>query len=179
MPQTSISSATAYATPAQLLQYYEIAKVAEWASDNEALTYDQITAPDPNVAQALLTASGIVESYCIRGGRYLPTDLAVLTGASQAFLVKLVCDLAMYELVKRRAPEPEKIVAGYKEAQETLKSLANGDMIFSFQETASAGNMVAFDTKYNSAGCEQRLTDIARPFFGRRANSYYGPRELD
>jgi phage gp36-like protein len=144
------------------------------------LTVDQITDevnPNPTIAQALLTASGQVESWCLRGERYAPTDLAALTGASQAMLIELVADLAFYRLGKRRWKDPVKECPGYKEAMETLKALGEGTAIFSFQESAEAGNMQSFDLKYNSQGQRQRITDKARPFFGRRMNN--GPTFID
>lgn len=123
------------------------------------------------MAAALLRASGEVELSCFRGGRYTPTDLADLTGASEAALKGLVCDLAFYHLANRRIPNASEM-AGYKEAQELLKALRDGEIIFGLQESADAGVMGSVDVSQSASGYLVRPTDIARRRFGQRLDNH-------
>jgi len=164
---TPISSATSYATAADLINFHDVEKIGDLATDNRVrLTPLQILT-DTKVAATLLRASGEVEMSCYRGGRYTPTALAALTGASAAALKGLVCDLAYYHLAKRRVPNPENS-PGYKDAREMLVALTNGDLVFGLQQVADAGVMNMVDTSTNRNGIYNRPTDIARRFFGRR-----------
>jgi phage gp36-like protein len=162
-----LTSATAYATATDLINAHDAGKIGDYAKDGAQLTPNQILT-DTKVAAALLRASGEVEAYCVKGGRYTPTDLAALTGAGQAFLKGLVCDLALYHLAKRRGvPDAAKAVPGYAEAMKMLESLGLGEAIFGFQQVADAGNMDTMDLSQNSAGRLQRITDLAKRRFVR------------
>ena len=168
MAQTSISSATAYATPTDLMNAYSVSKIGAWAAGpgQPALTQFQILT-NPIVASALMRASGRLEAACARGGRYFPADLAALTGVSQAFMVELVSTLAAHILAKRYLPEPDKI-GGYEDAAKILQDLNDGGIIFSFQETVDAGNPANIDLKFDAQGKEQRVTERYRRLFGKR-----------
>lgn len=171
MAKTSISSLTPYATGADLINSYDVRKIAELASDTgKPLTPGDIQniADNPGdnkiIVAALLRGSGDVEAAVLRGGRYSSLDLQALTGASQGTLKGLVCDLAFYHLRKRRYPDAEDFT-GYKEAKEMLESLRDGQEIFSFQETADAGNMSSFSIRVDSHGRPNTLTARANRFF--------------
>ncbi len=165
---TPVSSATSYASPADLLTVYSAAKIGGWAANSGAPAVKAPDIPtDPNVLAALLRASGEVEMACFRGGRYSPTDLATLTGASAAALKGLVCDLAYYHLAGRIIPHPEEQTQ-YKRATELLQALNDGAIIFGLQEAANAGNPVSIDLKYDSRGRERRMTSRFHRLFGSR-----------
>lgn len=174
MAKTSVSSATAYASAADLLNAYGAAGIGDWATDGRArLTPAQILT-DTIVAAALLRASGEVEHACLRGGKYTAADLAALAGASAAALKGLVCDIAAYRIAKRRLPVPNaEEVSSYKEARETLKALNEGAEIFSLQETIDAGTGPSTaDLQYDSANRVNRPTEMARRLFGSRMDQY-------
>lgn len=164
---TPISSSTSYASASDLLNSYDATKIGQYATDTGVTLTPGAILTDTKVAAALLRASGEVEMSCYRGGRYTPTQLAALTGASAAALKGLVCDLAYYRLAKRRIPNAEE-TTGYKEAQEVLKALRDGELVFGLQETAEAGAMDTVDISTNQRGQLNRPTDILRRYFGRR-----------
>jgi phage gp36-like protein len=168
---TPVSTGTAYATATDLIAYHDVRQIGDWCEDGGAILSPANIATDPNVATALLRASGEVEMACFAGGRYAPTDLQALTGASQAALKGLVCDLAFWHLGKRRIPDPSKI-AGYKEAREMLDALREGKLIFGLQEVADAGVMDEIDIKLDSEGRLQRPSDIADRLFGQRMDDF-------
>ena len=170
---TPISSSTSYASATQLANAHDINKIADYMTDSGVRGTPGDVLTDTRVAAALLRASGEVEMSCFRGGRYTPTDLADLTGASEAALVGLVCDLAFYHLAKRRIPKPEN-VPGYKEAMEKLQALSQGELIFGLQEAADAGVMSTIDLSTDSQGRINQPTGIARRFFGKRMADFSG-----
>lgn len=171
MAQTVQTSATSYATATNLINSHNANDIGDWCSKTGIRVTPVDILTDTVVAAALLRASGEVEAYCQKGKRYKPVDLNALTGASQALLVGLVCDLAMYHLGKRFVPDPEKI-AGAKEAKETLKAIGEGELIFGFVETANAGNMSTVDIQYDSSDRIQRPTEMASRLFGRRMDTW-------
>ncbi len=145
MAMTPLTSATSYCTPAELLARKDWRGIADAINDTDG--------PRPGMAQvltsttvaaALLDASGELESACITGDRYLPTDLqAMLTngGAGAGLLISLVASLAWWRLYARRMPvtaNPED-VASARIAMEMLDKLRLGERVFPFQEAAAAG----------------------------------------
>jgi phage gp36-like protein len=168
---TIVSSATSYADSDDLVDAHDVNKICHYASD-AGVTLTPGDLPTNNiVSKALLRASGEVEMACYRGERYTPTDLAALTGASQAALKGLVCDLAFYHLAKRRIPEPEK-VSGYKEAREMLDALNKGELVFGIQEAAEAGQISTVDVSKRSDGISNRPTEVFSRFFGSRSDNW-------
>jgi phage gp36-like protein len=168
---TVVSSSTSYADADDLVLAHDVNKICHYASDAGVSLTPGDLPTNSVVSAALLRASGEVEMACYRGEKYTPTDLESLTGASQAALKGLVCDLAFYHLAKRRIPEPEK-VSGYKEARETLASLIKGDLVFGIQESARAGQMSTIDISARSDGISNRPTEVFSRFFGNRSDNW-------
>lgn len=174
MAKTVLTSATAYASAADLLNAHNADQVGQWCQDGKVTITPGMVLTDTRVAAALLRASGMVEAFSLRGGRYTPTDLAALTGAGAAMLKGLVVDLAFYLLARRRlkAKDAEE-VAGYKVIEDTLKALSTGEEIFGFTEIAAAGVMSAVDISVDSSQRLNRITDgPARRFFGQRHDDF-------
>src|SRR5215475_13456156 len=114
-----LSSQTAYASVEDLLLRYDSRTIGQLVSDmNTPVAADKLKAND-TVLAALMDASGSLESACVAGNRYLPSDLQNLTGASQGFLKMLTCDLAMGRLVLRR-PTKDGIPDFYQQALQWL-----------------------------------------------------------
>ncbi len=180
MALTPNSSATAYAAPSDLFLRYDIRTIADLVSDTGSRLGGS---PNPNAATVaasprlltlLLVNSGRVEASCVKGQRYLPTDLQALTGVSKQYLVQIVCALTMGDLFRAR-PDIGKPDETYQEACESLKALADGEQIFAFVETEAAGVM---ENQVNTPGdVENRfLTTVQmRRLFGRRNNESVGP----
>lgn len=174
MSLTPNSSLTPYATPADMLVYYDIRPIADLCSDNN--TRLGTTPPNPNpdhaivaaspiLAQMLLVASGMVEAALLRADRYGVADLQALDGASQAFLIKLVCDLTMGELYRRR-PDKGMPPPFYTAALEWLEHIASGDRVFAFAETEAAGLPLGV--------VDSQQTLWQRGMMAQRAARYYG-----
>jgi hypothetical protein len=136
---TPISSATAYCTPTQLLEFFDARQIGDLISDKGLRVSDMAIQFDPNVQAALQAASGEVEAACGVAGRYSPTDLAGLTGNSAVLLQEMVAALAYGRLQRRRFPDKE-VPESVKEARAMLGQLREGVMVFGIKENQDAGN---------------------------------------
>jgi hypothetical protein len=167
VPKTVLTSATTYCAADVFIETHDARKVGDLLLDNG--TRDADPESSTIVARALLWASGMVETACLKGARYTPTDLAALTGAGQSVLETLVADLAFWFLCKRRhkVAVKAKEIAGVEEAFEMLQWLAEGERIFSFQETADAG-LPATETETPDQKDDRfGVATIAERYFGR------------
>lgn len=169
---TPVSSSTSYASVTDLVNAHDVHKICDYATDTGVSLAPGALATDAKVAAALLRASGEVEMACFKGGRYTPTDLSSLTGASAAALKGIVVDLAFYHLCKRRIPNPKEASPGYIEAMEMLSALSKGELIFGIQEAADAGVMGTVDTSTDENSIYNRPTEQASRFFGRRGDNF-------
>ncbi len=147
MAQTPLSTATPYCSALKLFTYHDAQQCADMLRDGDGPRPSRLCILDPTsdpgavLLEILLGASGELESACLIGDRYSPTDLGALTGSGLQRLTKLVADLAFWTLAQRRQPssaDPEK-VPGAKQALAELDRLRNGERIFGLQESANAG----------------------------------------
>src|SRR5579859_2315948 len=134
---TVISDTTAYATSADLTARYDVRDVCQWVSDTTAPVSQGSLATNAVVTALLADASGMVEAALLAVDRYSATDLQNLItagGNSANFLKRLVCDLAIGQLIERRPYLDRDIPPAYLRALEWLEDLRNGKRIFAFQE---------------------------------------------
>lgn len=128
----------AYATSADLIKRYDSRDIAMLASDTGSPSAGIAT--DPNVTEALLDASGEIDSALMVSKMYAATDLTSLTGNSAAKLKRLTCDLAMSFLFARRPLFGfEKYEAARKMSDGHLDRLRKGENIFDLQAIKDAG----------------------------------------
>lgn len=171
MPQTPLTGSTPYLTAARIWLYKDQRPVLELLTDDDAIptksdAEDSSTPAGGVLLAALSSASGEVEEYAMVGGRYLPVDLAALTGNGKGRLEGLVADLAFWRLSKRRWPRLKlDEVSGAEEALAALKRLADGEVIFGTVESVDAS---VPDTTTLDPGDDRRTVRAAGRFFGNR-----------
>lgn len=124
---------------------------------------------DPRFQDLLNEGAGYIESYCLRGGRYTPNDLAtVLQGVSARMLIGLNAKVSFWLAKSRRnpdAPLPPSCIL----AMQTLEALGEGKEIFSLQEVVNAGlpkTAVMSGSDYDTLTL---ASDVASRYFGRRS----------
>ena len=85
--------------------------------------------------------AGEIEAACGIAQRYLPADLAALTGVSQVLLQKINAARALWQGYQflRPGSADQKACPGATESEELLKALRDGELIFGFFETQQAG----------------------------------------
>lgn len=171
MPQTPLTGSAPYLTAARVWLYKDQRPVLELLLDDDTIatpndSQDVTTTAGGRLLAALVSASGEVEEYAMVGGRYLPVDLAALTGNAAGRLEGLVADLAYWRLAKRRWPrlKPNE-VSGVEEALLALKRLSDGETIFGTVEAVEAGlpEVTTLDP-----GDDRRTVRAASRFFGDR-----------
>lgn len=169
MPQTPLTSALGYCTIAEFLNFADLRTVGDLVSDTDERE-TSLTNNDVLLA-AIQRASGMVESAAVIGNRYLPSDLAALTGSAQQLLIGLVADLVIGILYKRR-PNKGDPPGSYKEALDMLQQLREGERIFPTQESADAG--LPEHQIETPIDVENRngLSVVAHRYFGRRVRQY-------
>lgn len=101
-----------------------------------------------------------------------PTAGIVFNG--QSLLYQVVSDLAFWYLAQRRPERRVRLPETLEDSQKVLQMLADGEMIFGFNETAQAGllnydEMMASD--FNGKGW---ILNQSRRFFGRRTRDTWG-----
>ncbi len=162
-----------YATPTDMLEYYDIRTIADYLSDTGVRLGG---APNPTTATVLAStrlqkflnnAAGIIESAVMRSAHYSLSDLATtLDGVSKELLVGINCWLAMGALWSRR-PRKDTPPFGYEMAMKYLEDLANGERIFSLAEVEQAS--------IPSAHVETPAEIWARGMVAQQAFRYFGP----
>jgi hypothetical protein len=128
---------------------------------------DLSPATNTNWQAALDAAAGEVESACLMGGRYTPTDLATLTGVSQKLLWRTIARLALGDLLGGRRqplmPTPESV----KESRVLLEQLRKGERIFGLVELQTAAQPSLIDDAASTT--RPSITKIASRYFGFRS----------
>ena len=168
MAKTSISNSTSYTTIATLKNFRDWRQIADWLSTSDARGNESAFNSSTVVQKHLNAASGLLEAACLKGGRYTSADLVALAGVSADLRDQIVSWVAIGSMsrFKTRTAGDDKEIG---RAEALLEALANGDRIFSLQETADAG--LPDTQEFAPAGSEaedRRPSVEAARFFGRR-----------
>lgn len=134
-------------TGSDLAKRFDVRDIQELVvDDNSDASIVDITT-DPIVSEMLDDARGEVVAALRRSGRYNDEDLAELENENAAYLKRIVCEIAMLHLLRRRprfSPGTldayEKIRAGH------LKDLQDGNSILSPSDAAEAAGRVSTDS---------------------------------
>lgn len=167
---TFLSNPTSFCSPQQALQYTDVRRLGDLVQDGGVRVTQSALLTDPNFQAALNAASGLVESACLVGQRYAPSDLAGLTGVSQVYLQQLVAHLAYGLLEERRYPN-QPIPEMCKRAFDVLDALRNGKRIFSIVEAGQAGNLTVLDVDLSQIQFLDLATYQATRLYGHRGNA--------
>lgn len=167
---SNISTSVPYAMPADIREAHDFRQCGDFTNDDgtretTAAAFDA----SAKVNTALMKASGMIESACLKGERYTVADLQGLSGAGRYFLVDVCVELAWWKINERRfagKPLPPETLWAFS----VLEELGSGAKILSVQEAATAGRQ---DSDFMTAADYANLglaSYQARRMFGRRAN---------
>lgn len=110
--------------------------VAELASDTDSPVPDVAIATNTNVLLAIEDAEGEVIANLLAGGRYTVAQLSDLTGSQLSYLQRIICEIAMLHLYRRRPSWNSELLEAYQKLAEMyLKKLSKGDAIFGGDDT--------------------------------------------
>ena len=104
---------------------------------SDGATVDVTT--NTRVTAALDDAEGEVIGALRKGGRYEAAQLAALTGVDLAYLKRIICDIAMVHLLRRRPTFSPEIFKTYDDIRKRhIKDLQDGNSIITADEPAAA-----------------------------------------
>ena len=131
-------------TPADFKLRYDARILGDLVNDTGSQISPTGLDTDTVLQQMLDDAYGEMVASLLVGARYSEADLASLTGASLNYAKRIECDLALYELFKRRvyskaSPATDAII---ERAVNHIKNLSNGAEVFSLPTTAAASKVV-------------------------------------
>jgi hypothetical protein len=184
---TPNSSIVSYCPVTEFLKRVDLRTVGDWASDTGVRVIQPALATDPNVASALMSASGMFEAALLKGQRYQPSDVLLMIGlnpdgssipgftatAGTAFVYTLISRLAEGELWRRR-PDLSPYPPMFDWAMEQLEELEFGGKILAFLETQAAGipgHHVDVTTEVEARGL---VVTQAKRFLGTRGAELNG-----
>lgn len=168
---TYISSLTSYADVDDLLIYRDWTSIADAVAIPNAqgiTTRPTLASLQTNdiILECLAAASGEVEEYALKGKRYTVEDLQGLIGVNSKALKRMVCILAIADILgRKRFKVEDDAFPGLKETRERLVRLGQGDAIFGVEETQDAGVGGLAEGIYDNIS---PLTVTAYRFFGVR-----------
>jgi len=170
------SSATGYATAADVLKAFDYRLVADLCSDRRGISPSQAALKDGNhdggkkLRQAINAASGLIEAAAMQGKRYTPDDLNSLTGVGREHLKNLTAGLAMTILGERRwrltGDQNHRFVD--ERSAQLLERLRLGEHVFSFTESREAGAGLSVMPMNDATSDLTRTTVLAERYFGTR-----------
>lgn len=156
-----------YATPADFLKRFDARVFGDIVKDDgvQATAVELLT--DENLQASLDDASGDIESACLVGERYMPDDLAALTGNSLNHLKRICCDIAAAYLLRRRpSNDPDRDTERMEQAEKHLMRLRSGETVFYRGDDVDQAGVP--DVTGPSTVDLQNLNTIRR-----RVNNYY------
>ena len=173
---TSISSAAAYVTAAEFMDFYDSRIVGQLVADDKVPVDEASLLTNTRLARILKAASGDVEAAAFMGGKYTAEDLNALTVNGAEMLKALVSDIAILKLKKRRAHSIHPGDTGIAEAvQDALDRLRQGEAIFPLQAHADAGLPERVHYGYTTLKDKQNLASfVDERWFGLRNNMSVG-----
>lgn len=162
----------AYATPDNMIERFDVRTLGDLSSDDGTRITASGLKTNAKIVASLSDASGQLEAACLQGERYTIEDLGGLTGDSESFLVRIVCDLALGYLWRRKfyvEENPARLEA-VQRADEHLTRLRSGEWVFDVTEVKEAGRAkVRTITRQEVSNNYHLFVDRARgPFYPRR-----------
>jgi phage gp36-like protein len=116
-----------YATCSDMAARYDVRLIGDLVSDTGAQVIAADLPTNANLLAALTDASSAVDAALFVGNRYTPAQLASLSDTGASLLRRLVSDLALIYLKRRRGRfDSEKDAALLKEVNDALKALRDG-----------------------------------------------------
>jgi phage gp36-like protein len=116
-----------YATANDFLERYDARLIGDLVSDDGTRVEVGDLPANAVVLAVLNDAGATVDAAVYVGNRYTPAQMSDLSDTAAAFVRRLVCDLALLYIKRRRGRfDPEKDAALLREVNDTLGALRDG-----------------------------------------------------
>lgn len=134
------TSGTAWATGDDLVAYFDARTIGQIISDTGTTVAIGSVPSHAVVTRMLLVASGAVNSALMASKRYSEADLSGLDDPSAELLRSITCDIAMYNLLRRRLDlYPDRQEQMRKLSESHLERLRKGEIVLDVQSVKDAG----------------------------------------
>lgn len=129
--------AAVYASASDLSARFDERDIQQLVVDDSTSDYTVVDVTDNiRVDIALEDAEGEVVAALRKGGRYDAAALAALTGSDLAYLKRIICELTMLHLLRRRPDtNPDRLDSYEKLRLRHLRDLQNGNSILTDDES--------------------------------------------
>jgi phage gp36-like protein len=129
-----------------LIARKDVRVIADLLSDSGSPVSESAVPTHAKVVVALEDAEGEVVGNLQAFGRYTTAELALLTGSAQAFLKRVISEIAMINLIVRRPDlSAEDLERHEKIRTQWLDRLQNGTMIFATDDTDDSASRASVD----------------------------------
>lgn len=128
-----------YATADDLLKRYDARLLGDLVSDSGTPVAPNDLPSNPVIDAVLRDACAAVDAAVFVGSRYTPEQMTTLSETAAAFVRRLVCDLALVYIKRRRGRfDSDKDAALLKEINDTLAALRDGQDLLLLAEQSAA-----------------------------------------
>jgi hypothetical protein len=138
---TPNSGTAAYCSNQTFLVFFDGRNLADLISDADTPVAVGTLPTNATLTSILQAASGEVEMWCLKGNKYQPSDLAMLTGNMALKLAKIVANIAFGMMLERRPDKAYKMPESVLAARKELEQVSKGVEIFGLVEVQAAGNI--------------------------------------
>jgi phage gp36-like protein len=125
-----------YAAAADMVSRFDEREIQHLVVDDNSTDYSAVdVTSNIRVDIALDDAEGEVVAALRKGGRYNAATLAALSGTDEAYLKRMICEIAFLNLLRRRPQfNPETLAAYESLRRRYLTELQNGSSIITDDE---------------------------------------------
>lgn len=133
-----------YSTPEEFLQRYDARLIGDLVRDDGVQEPPGSLPANAVLLAVLADASAAVDAAVFVGNRHTPAQMAALSTTAASFVRRLVCDLALIYLKRRRGRfDQERDAALLQEVNATLQSLRDGqDLLLLNQQSQAAASTI-------------------------------------
>jgi hypothetical protein len=129
-----------------LAKRFDVRDIQELVVDDNSDPSIVDVTTDTIVSELLSDARGEVVAALRRAGRYNDTDLENLSDENAAYLKRIVCEIAMLHLLRRRPRFSPQVLDAYEKIRAGhLKDLQEGNSILSPADETEAAGRVSTD----------------------------------
>jgi len=129
-----------YAAADDLVKRFDERDIQQLVVDDSSDSTTVDVSSNARVETALDDAEGEVIAALRKGGRYEAAQLAALTGTDLEYLKRIICEIAMVHLFRRRATTNPDVLKFYEDIRKGhIKDLQDGNSVITGDEPAAAG----------------------------------------
>lgn len=127
-----------YVTATDLIDTFDERDIQQLVVDDNSDGSAVDVTDNPRVDKALCAAEGEVIAALRKGGRYEAAQLAALAGSDLEYFKRIICEIAMVHLFRRRATTNPDVLKFYEDIRKGhIKDLQDGNSVITADEPAA------------------------------------------